>query len=58
MPYALDYTNDLDIYTRNAIRNRLKQISLEEKVKLLDSFVTKNLKNKELETLIQNKFNE
>ena len=58
LPYALDYTNDLDIYTRNAIRNRLKQISLEEKVKLLDSFVTKNLKNKELETLIQNKFNE
>ena len=58
LPYALDYTNDLDIYTRNAIRNKLKEKLTEEKTKLLNSFIKRNVENKELETLIQEKFNE
>ena len=58
LPYAVDYTNDLDIYTRNAIRNKLKEKLTEEKTKLLNSFIKRNVENKELETLIQEKFNE
>lgn len=58
LPYALDYTNDLDIYTRNAIRNKLKEKLTEEKTELLNSFIKRNVENKELETLIQEKFNE
>ncbi|TKA58916.1 tRNA(Ile)-lysidine synthase [Mycoplasmopsis bovis 8790] len=46
--YAYDYTNDLTIYTRNKIRDRLKNLSNREKSKILDEI---NKLNQHLQTV-------
>ncbi|MBT1390325.1 tRNA lysidine(34) synthetase TilS [Mycoplasma bovis] len=51
--YAYDYTNDLTIYTRNKIRNRLKNLSNREKSKIIDEInkLNQNLQMTENEVL-------
>ncbi|QLI75144.1 tRNA lysidine(34) synthetase TilS [Mycoplasmopsis bovis] len=51
--YAYDYTNDLTIYTRNKIRNRLKKLSNREKSKIIDEInkLNQNLQMTENEVL-------
>ncbi|ADN69426.1 cell cycle protein [Mycoplasmopsis fermentans JER] len=48
LDYAIDYTNELPIYTRNKFRLKLKKLTNEEKQKIIDEV---NEKNKELEWL-------
>ncbi|WP_412031687.1 tRNA lysidine(34) synthetase TilS [Metamycoplasma buccale] len=50
LKFALDYTNNLEIYTRNKIRNNLKKISLNDKEKLFQKYL-----NKEKQLIIKNK---
>ncbi|SFW06480.1 Uncharacterised protein [Chlamydia abortus] len=52
LKYALDYTNELDLYSRNKVRNRLKKLSETEKEKMYLNYVEENLKNALLETQI------
>ncbi|MBT1394646.1 tRNA lysidine(34) synthetase TilS [Mycoplasma bovis] len=51
--YAYDYTNDLTIYTRNKIRDRLKNLSNREKSKIIDEInkLNQNLQMTENEVL-------
>ncbi len=51
--YAYDYTNDLTIYTRNKIRDRLKNLSNKEKSKIIDEInkLNQNLQMTENEVL-------
>lgn len=44
LKYALDYTNELDLYSRNKVRNRLKKLSETEKEKMYLNYVEENLK--------------
>lgn len=50
IPYALDYTNFLPIYTRNKIRMELKEKTKIEKQELIDemNFINKELEHKNL----------
>lgn len=52
LKYALDYTNELDLYSRNKVRNRLKKLLETEKEKMYLNYVEENLKNALLETQI------
>ncbi|MDC8911595.1 tRNA lysidine(34) synthetase TilS [Metamycoplasma hyosynoviae] len=56
--YAVDYTNAMDIYTRNKIRNSLKKISLVEKENLYKNYISKNNELSETENMVDKKFNE
>lgn len=53
IPYAIDYTNNLPVYTRNKIRLELQDILRDEKDKLFEELININsqlsLKNKEVE---------
>ncbi|GAA8715044.1 hypothetical protein oki361_17950 [Helicobacter pylori] len=52
LKYALDYTNELDLYSRNKVRNRLKKLSETDKEKMYLNYVEENSKNALLETQI------
>ena len=52
LKYALDYTNELDLYSRNKVRNRLKKLSEIDKEKMYLNYVEENSKNALLETQI------
>jgi cell cycle protein len=52
LKYALDYTNELDLYSRNKVRNRLKKLSEADKEKMYLNYVEENSKNALLETQI------
>ncbi|MCU4116986.1 tRNA lysidine(34) synthetase TilS [Mycoplasma zalophi] len=42
--YAIDYTNALNVYTRNKIRNKLKLLTKDEKQKMIEIFRFSNKK--------------
>lgn len=56
--YAYDYTNDLTIYTRNKIRDRLKNLSNREKSKILDEINKLNQKLQMTENEVLSEYDE
>ncbi|RMA78537.1 tRNA(Ile)-lysidine synthase [Metamycoplasma subdolum] len=54
--FAVDFTNDLPIYTRNKIRLELKNWTVKNKQNKLDFFKNKNLENEKIETLLSQQY--
>ncbi|KKB26695.1 tRNA(Ile)-lysidine synthetase [Mycoplasmopsis meleagridis] len=52
--FALDYSNYLESYTRNAIRNDLLVLNIKEKEKLFKKFLKMNRDNKKNEKNVEN----
>lgn len=54
--YALDSSNELDIYERNRIRKQLSKFSKTQLLKLFKQFNTRNIKQAKFEKIINQKF--
>lgn len=54
--YAIDSTNEQNIYSRNIIRNKLKNIPIDEKEKIFDKYITLNINNDKLTNKINKEY--